>query len=769
MNVPEHVDVVVVGSGFGGAVSAFRLADGGRSVVVLERGWPYPPGSFPRKPHEMSRAFWDPGEGMHGLFDLWSFGGFESIVASGLGGGSLIYANVLLRKDERWFVHEHPLPGGGYETWPVTRADLDPHYDAVETMLAPERYPFHAEPYASTPKTRAVHDAAARLGLDWELPPLGVRFAPEPGAAPEPAVRLTGDPGYPNLHRRPRQTCLLDGECDIGCNAGAKNSLDHTYLSAAKHAGAQIRTLCEVRVVRPRFGGGYVVDYVRHRPGDPGRRYTEHRITADRVVLGAGTFGTTRLLLRSRPALRGLGDAMGTRFCGNGDLLAFLTPGDRPTVFDASRGPVITSTIRVGDTVDGDDGRGFYLQDGGFPGFVHWIAEAGGAAQWGRMASFVADWLRRRLWETGDPQRGEEVARLVGDGSLSAGTLPLLGMGRDVPDGTVSLDADGRLAVDWTARTSQGYFDRVEATMAAISAELGTTLQENPLAFFRRVVTVHPLGGAPMGHRPETGVCDDRGQVFGHPGLYVADGAAMPGPVGPNPSLTIAAHADRLATGILEKRTPSPARGGPRRAPRRPTGLSFTEEMRGRLALGETDPDTGASCGSEATVHLTITITDVRAFVADPWHLATVHGWIDAGALGGRLEIHAGWFNLFAPGPVAGTRRMVYRLPVVDGDGTPLTVVGRKEVRNDPGTDILRDTTTLFTRVLDGHRRFPVTADVTVEPHEIAAAGVLRLTPADLARQVATFRTTGPGGPAALARFGRFFLGGLWDVYRPGA
>ena len=146
---------MVIGSGFGGAVTAYRLAESGLSVILLERGQAYPPDSFPRTPAEMSRAFWDPAAGLYGMFDVWHFTGCDSVVSSGLGGGSLIYANVLLRKDEHWFVQDDPLPHGGFESWPVTRSDLDPHYDEVERMLGATPYPLEVAPYAATRKTRA--------------------------------------------------------------------------------------------------------------------------------------------------------------------------------------------------------------------------------------------------------------------------------------------------------------------------------------------------------------------------------------------------------------------------------------------------------------------------------------------------------------------------------------------------------------------------------------------------------------------------------------
>jgi cholesterol oxidase len=559
-----RADVIVVGSGFGGAVMAARLAEAGLGVRVLERGRAYPPGSFPRSPRAMRENFWDPVGGRYGLFDVWSFRHLDALVASGLGGGSLIYANVLLRKDERWFVQED-LQRGGYEYWPVTRADLDPHYDRVEETLRPQPYPFHLAPYSDTPKTQAFRAAAAQLGLQPFLPPLAVTFAGDDG------VFRLGEPfGAPrdNLHGRTRLTCRLCGECDIGCNYGSKNTLDLTYLSAAQRAGADVRTGCDVTALEPGSRGGYVVHYVEH----PGGRAVA--ATADRVVLAAGALGSTRLLLRSRDALPGLSPALGLRFGGNGDLLTFAVgctterDGRRvPLPIDPSYGPVITAALRIGDELDGEGwwehgdpeedwegeggaGRGFYLEDGGFPDVVAWLLLA--AAAPGALGRVVGESLRHR-WrgEVAPAQLRQDLIRVLEPAEHSAELLPLLAMGRDLPDGRLSLRG-GELDLAWTKGTAGRYFHRIRATARRMAAALGGRMVDNPLWLLGRVITVHPLGGCPMGRTPQEGVVDPDGEVFGYPGLYVADGAVMPGPVGANPSLTIAALADRFADRLLE-------------------------------------------------------------------------------------------------------------------------------------------------------------------------------------------------------------------------
>jgi cholesterol oxidase len=548
-NVNEHFDAVIVGSGFGGSVTAYRLAEAGKRVCVLERGKPYPPGSFPRNPDGMSKNFWDPSKGLYGMFNVWSFSGIDALVSSGLGGGSLIYANVMIRKDERWFVHDEG------EYWPISRADLEPHYDRAESMLAVQKYPLETEPYASTPKSRAFEQAAKKLGYDWFLPDLAVTFANE-GDRPVPGEPIRE--AYPNLHGRTRFTCRLVGECDVGCNFGAKNSLDYTYLSAAARHGADLRTLSEVKSFRPREGGGFEIDYVRHDP-DAGTK-TPVRLTADRLVLSAGTLGTTYLLLKNRGAFPGLSDKLGTHFCGNGDLLAFAmrcTDGGKPATVNSDYGPVITSAIRFGDSADGDgsEGRGFYIEDAGYPNFVSWMLTAADEPRalwlWRKVAfRLLGKWLHRKP----ETDVGGVVSSFFGDSALSKGTLPLLGMGRDVPDGRMHL-TDNLLDLDWSKDGASGpYFKRIRDRMRDISNELGATFQDNPLWWLSKVITVHALGGCPMGRDANEGVVDAWGNVFGVPGLHIADGSVMPGPVGANPSLTIAALADRFSDGILEGR-----------------------------------------------------------------------------------------------------------------------------------------------------------------------------------------------------------------------
>jgi cholesterol oxidase len=535
----EAFDAVVVGSGFGGSVTACRLAEAGRSVLLLERGRPYPPGSFPRTPREVrTDAFWRPRAGLHGLWDIRSFGGLGAVVSSGLGGGSLIYANVALRKDPATFADDER------ERWPVSYADLEPHYEAVEAMQGVAPYPADREPYASTPKTNAVLDAAGRIGLEAFRPNLAVSFASRGEAAGAPL------PPAPNLHDAPRYACRACGECIVGCQFGAKNTLDFTYLGAAQRAGAAIRACCEATLLAPRDDGGWTVRYRQHLAAKEGRNpdlldptgAPEREIRARAVVLAAGTLGSTRLLLANRASLPRLSPRVGTAFSGNGDLLFFVRGADR--ALDPSAGPTITATARVDDR-HSSSGREFLLQDAGAPVATEWLWQAREAPEdlWRLRHSL---WRRLRARLRGEPDTG--VGALLSEAKSSA-MLPLLAMGRDVPGGRMTLHGD-TLDVSWNERESREFFDGMEATARALCRALGGRMWR-PGGRRARVVTVHPLGGCPMGTGPHDGVVDSLGRVFGADGLYVADGSIMPGPVGANPSLTIAAMAERIAAGMV--------------------------------------------------------------------------------------------------------------------------------------------------------------------------------------------------------------------------
>lgn len=555
MPTEDTFDAVIVGSGFGGSVMCYRLGQAGLNVCLLERGKIYGPGDFARTPHEMSKNFWAPRQGLQGLFDIWSFMKLEAVVSAGLGGGSLIYANVFIRKPERWFTHERA--DGSHIDWPVTREELEEHYDRVEAIIKPQRYPFSSEPYAQTPKTKAFREAAERVGVVWELPHLAVTFGNE-GRPPVPGEPIQGE----NLHGRTRYTCRLVGECDIGCNYGSKNSLDYNYLTlASRLPNVELRIRSEVRSIKP-VDGGYSVRYIRHlpenegRPTDPGS-LPAHELRTKRLILSAGALGTPFLLLRNHENLSNVSKALGTRFSTNGDLLTFAThartPDGAPRVIEPSYGPVITSTVSAEDALDdGGTGRGYYIQEGGYPAFMSWMQES---LDLPGEVSRVSRFLAKRVWArlTGDPRSdlSGEIAKVIGSTERSSTLLPMLGMGRDTPDGEMRLQ-NGSLEVDWTIEGSTAYFNRVRETMSKLSDALGAKWVENPLWYFRRVITVHPLGGCPMGRDASDGVVDSRGGVFGYPGLYIADGSVMPGPVGPNPSFTIAALADRFADRVIE-------------------------------------------------------------------------------------------------------------------------------------------------------------------------------------------------------------------------
>jgi cholesterol oxidase len=457
-------------------------------------------------------------------------------------------------------------------------------------MMNVQKYPLNHPPYDQTYKTLALQEAERKLHLDdqsthkWMPLNLAVSFRSNPVHNPDeddPAnPPLVGGPIHEdaaNYHtvmlgrEMPRSTCRLCGECDMGCNYGSKNTLDYTYLTAAIHQKpypAKIETLCEVKAIAPRSGGGYTVEFVRHdlsredRPFDTGTLLRE-RLTCDRLILSAGTFGTPFLLLRNRAAFPHLSQKLGSRFCVNGDLLSFVIRSMQqqkngqnvPRRLDPSFGPVITSAIRLGDTLDGqgEQGRGFYVEDGGNPSLMSWFAELSGFPGYLRRSlKFLKIIAKYRIGLNNDANLSAEIADLIGPSRSSMSSLPILTMGRDMPNGRLFLRG-GLLECDWTIQKSQAYFDRVRRVGRALAGALHAEYLDNPSYTwnFHQVLTAHPLGGCPMALHKADGVVDACGEVFEYPGLYIADGSVMPGPVGPNPALTIAAFSDRVADYLI--------------------------------------------------------------------------------------------------------------------------------------------------------------------------------------------------------------------------
>jgi cholesterol oxidase len=559
-SVPPTTDYLVVGSGFGGSVMAATLTGPGRTVCVLERGKAYPPGSFPRSPDGMATNFWDPSEGLYGLFNVWSFEHVDSIVASGLGGGSLIYANVMVEKPAGWFTQ--PMPDDdGAETWSFSSADLAEHYDAVKRFLGVGPLPEQLAPDAS-PKTKRFIGA---LGDGAEYAPLAVRFEDASGS---PAIGAPLPPeDYGSIFGTPRRTtCRMIGECDFGCNEGAKSSMDHTYLSKAHADGASIHTRTEVRALRRLDGvDGYhfEVSYVVHPRWAEGRRRDTgcipvRTIKAKRVVLAAGAMGTTFLMLKNRYAL-GVPEysPVGERFCDNGDLLSVALPVRDTQDYEASKGPVITALRRY---EPGESGSvRMYLEDGGVPNVMLWVLKTLDAPGLiGRLATRGLGYWWHRVTNSNDNNVSAEASRVMGISPAIGRSLPILGMGEDVANGRLSLTAEGILENSWTPRDSNPYFFSMRETMNALKRSLGAEVEARVKRDTKRTITVHPLGGCPADTSRFSGVVDSFGHVHGVPGLWIADGSVMPGPVGANPSLTIAAFARRAAMQLLDEGLGSP-------------------------------------------------------------------------------------------------------------------------------------------------------------------------------------------------------------------
>ncbi|HEY6291669.1 MAG TPA: GMC oxidoreductase [Terriglobia bacterium] len=517
-------DVVVVGSGFGGAITACRLAQAGRSVCVLERGRRWRKTDFPRSPGEVARSFWREDESF-GFLEYKVFKRIDVIQGCGVGGGSLHYFNVHLRTPAAIF---------SSNAWPreVTRPVLEPYYARAEEVLGSN--PLSPPEGREMPfRTQAFLAAAAASGRKPELVPIGVYTGRD---------RLNPHSGVPQT------ACDYSGDCLLGCDLHAKNTLDITYIAVAEANGANVFPLHPVKKIEPSNGGGYRVHFHRLDPADP-RRAEPGSVTGRQVVLAAGTLGTTELLLRCRDihrTLPDLGPALGSRFSGNGDfLLAATLDADRQ--IDPGVGPSITAGADF-STANNE----IFVEDLGFPESFMWLLE--GAIP---TSSHLVNLLRAAksyVLDTlglGSGRIAFEADRLFRGGATTK-LLPYLAMGTDAADGRLKL-SDGSIDIEWSPRKSRQLFAEIEQALKDLSGQLHGKYETSLLWRWplRKLLTAHPLGGCPMGDDAASSVVRHQGELWRYSNLYVADGSAIPSALSVNPSLTISALAERVAFWIL--------------------------------------------------------------------------------------------------------------------------------------------------------------------------------------------------------------------------
>ena len=534
-----HYDAIVIGSGYGAGVAASRMARMGLAVAVLERGREFPIGEFPDSAPDAMQEFQYTLEGTHhgrrnGLYDLHVGRDMHALVGCGLGGTSLINANVSLPPDPR--VWEDPI-------WPhdlFTDDTLNQGFDRAKAMLRPLPYPGTPK----LPKLDRLAEAAKRLDVPLSNPPINVAFTAGPNAAGvnQPA-------------------CNGCGDCCSGCNVGAKTTVQMTYLPDAFNHGAEIFTDATVRHLR-KEDGRWRISYVVTSQRRDHFQQPERTITAEIVVVGAGSLGSTEILLRSQKQGLAVSDRLGQSFTGNGDVLAFAWNGEKPV--DAigigeppkanatPPGPCITGALDLRG--NGPLNDGMIIEEGVMPSglaeILPGIFNVGGKlfgknTTSGYMDAFQESIRRNESWLLGAYR-----------GAMNH-TATYLVMAHDGAGGRIALD-DDRAHIHWPEASSQQVYKRIEDKLIEVSTANSATYIRNPIQntfLGKTLITVHPLGGCGMGTDRTLGVVDQKCRVFDaspgaapnavHDGLYVVDGATVPRPLGVNPLMTITALAER--------------------------------------------------------------------------------------------------------------------------------------------------------------------------------------------------------------------------------
>lgn len=521
-------DAIVIGSGFGGAVAACRLAENGMRVLVLERGRRWTPKTYPRTPADAWIFDNDAPERRNGWIDLRLWKNMAVVQGAGIGGGSLIYANVSVQAHPELFEHGWPPE--------ITFDTLKPYYDRVGRMLNVQTLPERQ----ATRRYNLVRDAAEAIGKGarFRAVPLAVTFSDDWSYDLAEPHDQRHSRAWINAQGQEQGTCIHCGNCDIGCPVKAKNTLDLNYIPWAERHGAEFRPLHVVTHIKP-VAEGYQIGFDRI---DRGARI-RGAVTAPRLILAAGSLGSTELLLRARDqhkTLPAISWRLGKGWSCNGD---FLTPTAYPgRDVSPTRGPTISAAI---DFLDGSEGgQRFFIEDGGIPDLLGNL-----------LAGHSQSWRSRRR----NRALHRVLGHLVNNRDPLSCLMPWFAQGIDAADGQLRLArswwrpfSGRRLTLDWNPAHTEPVMNAIVAMHVKLArASGGTPAVPVTWSWLKNLITPHPLGGCNMGTSPANGVVGHTGEVFGYPGLYVADGAIVPEALGLNPSRTIAALAERISDHIV--------------------------------------------------------------------------------------------------------------------------------------------------------------------------------------------------------------------------
>jgi cholesterol oxidase len=525
--MPTSFDVIVIGSGFGGAIMARRLAEQGLRTLVLERGRRWEPDQYPRKVGD-AWIFSDARPARHnGWLDMRFFRGMAVAQAAGVGGGSLSYSSVAVEASPEVFAQGWPAE--------ITHQELKPFYDTVAREMDLQVLPDGQ----LTRRFEIARDAARNLGYAnrFSKAPLAVSFSADWNYQLEDPFDHKHSRQFINAHGQRQGTCIHLGNCDIGCDVRAKNGLDVNYIPRAEQRGAEVRPLHLVRFVEP-VGGKYRVVFDRIERG----RLIRGTETAERVVLAAGSLGTTELLLRCRDqygTLRSLSPTLGARWSANANFISMAVYSQEERVRQ-STGPTIAGILDFAD--GGFRNQRFVVEDDGFPNLLLNAIKA-------HLDGGVRTRFGRHLLK--------ELEEHLRDDTPLRNLMLWLGAGMDAADGRLSLKRrwfmpwKRVLHLAWKVDRSTGVLEAMEAMHQNLTEATGGRPRALPTwRLLRSLLTLHPLGGCPIGTSAANGVVDHLGRVFGYPNLIIADGAVLPTPTVRNPSHTIAALAERTAAHV---------------------------------------------------------------------------------------------------------------------------------------------------------------------------------------------------------------------------